>query len=146
MDLKIFKTHRPKDTSDPGFTIPGARLRWISGRVRETGDSTALWTIFRKSKLDKKLVDHIENCYPGAFADGDTIRRGSGELVLAYTTEDMALGHRKYLDGKSKDQSASARLLPKQEYIGKKDYAKITNSEESASSIPSQFLKNKESE
>lgn len=146
VDLKSFKKHRPTDPSDPGFTIPGARLRWISGRVRERSDSSGLWITFRKEKMPKELIEHVENHYPGAFSSGDTVRRGNGELVLAYTDVALAANHRKEIDKATRDQSSRARIMPSQENVGKRDYAKIEEYEESAGSIPSQFLNKKKSE
>lgn len=140
MDLKIFKTHRPTDSSDPGFTIPGAKLRWISGRVRERSDSSGLWIPLRKSAMPKELVTHIDNHYPGAFSEGDTIRRGSGELILAYSSVEAANKHRAELNQRSIEQASRAKIMPKQEAIGRNDFAKITEYEAEASSIPSQFL------
>jgi hypothetical protein len=144
MDIKAFKKHRPVDTSDPGFSIPGARLRWLSGRVRETSSTSQMWVPLKKSRLPKDLVEHIEQCFPNAFADGETIRRGSGELILAYCTEDHAAKHRQELDFKAKEQQTRTRVMPKQEYVGKRDYAKIETYEGEASSIPRHFLKKDE--
>lgn len=147
MDFKNFKVHRPVDPSDPGFTVPGVRFRWNSGRVRERSDSTGIWSLVRKNNLPKDLVEHIQNRYPGAFREGDTIRRGDSELVLAYAKTEVVQEHRKYLDSLSKDQASRAKIMPRQEHIpGGKDFAKITDYEESASSIPSQFLNKKQSE
>lgn len=143
MDFKTFQTHRPIDPTDPGFSIPGVKMRWISGRVRERSPSSQIWMPLRKDKLPPKLVEHIENCFPNAFSDGNTIRRGSGELILAYAPVDRVSEHRTYLDSLSKEQTSKVRIMPKQEHIGTKDYAKITDYEESASTVPSQFLKNK---
>lgn len=142
MELK-FKIHAPKDPSDPGFSIPGAKLRWISGRVRESSGTSQMWIPLRKEKLPKALIDHVQNCFPNAFSDGSTIRRGSGELILAYSTEDVVAKHRKYLDSLASEQVSRARLMPKsQDDNGryKNDYAKIETYEEGASSIPRQFL------
>jgi len=142
IDFKNFKKHRPTDPSDPGFTIPGAKLRWISGRVRERSDSSGLWIPLRKEKMPKELVEHIENCYPGAFSAGDTVRRGSGELILAYASVEQVKNQRKYIDTATRDQMSRARIMPNMTDVGnKKDFAKIEEYEESASSIPSQFLK-----
>lgn len=146
MEFKNFKTHRPLDPTDPGFSIPGVKLRWISGRVRETASTSSIWETFRKSKLPKDLVDHIQRHYPGAFAEGDTIRRGSGELVLAYCSDEMAKQHKKFLEMAASEQAQRARILPAQKDATKNDFSKITHYEESESTIPSQFLKKKDSE
>lgn len=144
MDFKKYKTHRPVDSSDPGFEIPGARLRWVSGRVREVSETSMMWSPVTKDKLEPKLVEHIERCYPGAFSQGNTIRRGSGELILAFMTNEVAERHQQELQIKSKEQQTRTRIMPKQEYVGKRDYAKIDKYEGEASSIPRQFLKKDE--
>lgn len=144
MDFKNFKKHRPVDPSDPGFTIPGARLRWISGRVRERSSTSQYWVPLRKSKMSKELVEHIENCFPNAFSDGETVRRGSGELILAYCPLENADRLREELNSKAKEQQTKTRIMPKQEYVGKRDYAKIEQYEEGASTIPRHFLKKEE--
>lgn len=142
---KEFKTHRPLDPSDPGFTIPGYKLRWISGRVRENSSTGYLWETIKKSDLDKKLVEHIERHYPGTFSSGDTIRRGSGELVLAYAKNDSVKEHRAELDRLATEQSSRSSINLNQEKIGdgKRDYAKVTEFDGQAGSIPSQFLNKK---
>lgn len=147
IDTKKFTAHRPVDPSDPGFVIPGAKLRWISGRVRETSSSSGIWKALKKSELSEKLVAHIEDHYPGAFSHGDTIRRGNGELILAYAPLEAVAKHRAYLDQENRNQSSKARIMPNQEDVGhKNDFAKLETYEKSASSIPSQFLKTKQSE
>lgn len=140
-DFKNFKIRSYKDASDPGFEVPGVRFRWISGKVRERSSTSGLWIPLRKSKIPKELVDHVERRYPGAFADGDTVRRGNGELVLAYSTAEEANKHRKELDKLANEQASRARIMPRQEDVGtKNDFARITDYEAEASSIPSQFL------
>lgn len=147
VDLKNFKTYRPVDPSDPGFEIVGARLRWVSGRARENNTYTSMyWVPVRKSQLPKELVAHIERVYPNAFADGDTIRRGGGELTLAYCDHETARRLERENVERSREQQTPHRVMPKQEYVGKRDYAKLTEYEESASSIPRQFLKGQKEE
>lgn len=144
MDFKNFSTHRSADASDPGFSIQGVKMRWISGRVRERSDSSGIWVPFKKSALPKELVEHILKHYPNAFSEGDTIRRGSGELILAYATKDHADAHRARLDLASKSQASTTKVMPKQDYIGKKDFTKITAYEETSSTVPDHFLSKKE--
>lgn len=149
MDIKQFKKHMPVDVSDPGFSIPGARLRWISGRVRERSDTSGMWIPLRKSQLPKELVTHIENCYPNAFGDGDTIRRGSGELILAIADTQQVAKHQKHLQVLASEQAARAKLVPKAQEDGgkyKNDYAKVEEYEEGASTIPRNFLKKEQAE
>lgn len=144
--IKNFVKHRPVDPSDPGFTIPGIKLRWISGRVRERS-GTDIWRQLRKSDMPKELIDHIENHYPGAFSSGDTVRRGSGELILAYAPMDRVVAHRRALDQATRDQATRSKVMPKMTDVGhKNDFAKIEQYEQSASTIPSGFLKKQETE
>ncbi len=148
MDIKNFQTHRSKDSSDPGFSIPGAKLRWISGKVRELSSSSGIWTPLRKSELPKELVKMLTDRIPGVFSEGDTIRRGNGELTLAYASNEAVAKHKVFLQAASKEQASRAKIMPKQEKIldGKDDFAKIETYEAEASSIPSQFLKEKNQE
>lgn len=142
VDFKNYNKHRPVDPSDIGFTIPGVKMRWTSGRHREAvSESGMLWVPIRKSQLPKELLEHIQSHYPNAFAEGDTIRRGAGgELVLSYCTTEQSKEHRKYLDQKAFDQKNRARFTADQTKIGRNDYARVTEYEESASAIPRQFL------
>lgn len=100
--MSKFKLHRPLDTSDPGFTIPGKTLRWVSGRVAENRANRP-WMVIKKSDLTPELVKHIENSNPGAFAHGDTIRRG--DLVLAACPTEMRDLMRKQLDELTRERS-----------------------------------------
>jgi hypothetical protein len=79
------KLRRPMDPSDPGFEIPGLKLRWLSGRVAENAPGRP-WVILRKQDLPEKLLKHITDTNPAAFTTGDTIRRG--DLVLGYASDD----------------------------------------------------------
>lgn len=99
-----FVKHRPVDRSDPGFTIPGHRLRWVSARVSENEPGRP-WRPLRKSQLSKELQDHLETINPDVFAHGDTIRKG--DLVLALAHEDRAKELRKELNERSRDQERS---------------------------------------
>lgn len=147
VEFKNFKTHRAVDPSDPGFEIPGIKLRWTSGIHREViSESGNLWIPIRKDKLPKELADHIERRYPNAFSDGSTIRRGAGgELTLSYCPIENAIEHRKFLNQKASEQKNRSRFTADQTRIGSNDFAKVTDYEESASSIPRHFLnKNKE--
>lgn len=146
-DLKVYKTHRVTDPSDPGFSIPGVKFRWVSGRVREGSASRDLWKVLRKSDISPKLVTHIESTRPNAFSEGDTIRRGNGELILAYAPFDEIDKHRKYLDALTKEQTSRARITPKQEKIGPNDFTKVETYEGTEGTIPAHFLgKDKKSE
>jgi hypothetical protein len=141
-DLKKFTIERSSDPSNPGFRIPGVKFRWISGRVRETSQTGDLWRVLKKSDLHADLVKHIQQYKPGAFSEGDTIRRGNGELILAYAPVEECIAHRKRLDALTKDQASRARITPKQEKIGPNDFTKLETYEGTEGSIPAQFLGN----
>jgi hypothetical protein len=143
VDLSKFKIHRPVDPSDPGFEIVGVKLRWISGKVRETSSSSNLWIPLRKSKMPPKLLEHIENFHPNAFNAGDTYRRGSGELILAYAPVEHVRKHRVELDMLNREQASRANILQTEGRQTNKDYAKIEEYEGSAGSIPDEFLNKK---
>lgn len=89
MKISTFNLHRPVDSSDPGFSIPGYRLRWISGRVSESNPGRP-WEVIKKSDLPPDLVKHILSRNPSAFSAGETIRRGGEELVLGYSSIEAA--------------------------------------------------------
>lgn len=99
-----FVKNRPVDKSDPGFTIPGKTLRWVSARVSENNPGRP-WVILRKSVLTKELITHLEGINPNAFALGDTIRKG--DLVLAVATKEAHKLHRKELDEKARGRESS---------------------------------------
>lgn len=99
-----YRLHTPTDTSDPGFRIPGKKLHWVSPRVSEINPGRP-WVVIRKSDLPKELATHIENHSPAAFAHGDTIRRG--ELVLAYSSEEVAKRARQELNEIAREREAS---------------------------------------
>lgn len=88
MKLTTFNKHRPVDRTDPGFTIPGVKLRWISGKVSENNPGRP-WVVIKKGDCPKELLEHLERHNPHAFANGDAFRRG--DLVLAFTDEE---GHK----------------------------------------------------
>ena len=143
VDLSKFKIHRPVDSSDPGFEIVGVKLRWISGKVRETSGSSNLWVPLRKSKMPPKLLEHIENYHPNAFNAGDTYLRGNGELILSYAPVEQVRKHRVQLDMLNREQASRANILPSERGESNKDYAKLEEYEESAGSIPDAFLNRK---
>lgn len=75
------KRHRPTDTLDPGFTIDGMKLRWISSR-REEDHFGRIWLPLRREQLEDETVKAMEREAYGIWSGGSTIRRG--DLVLAY--------------------------------------------------------------
>lgn len=85
MKITAFNKHKPIDRTDPGFTIPGVKLRWVSGKVSENSPGRP-WVVITKSDCPKELLEHLSRHNPSAFANGDVYRRG--DLCLAYTTEE----------------------------------------------------------
>lgn len=140
-DVKFLK-HKPVDRSDPGFTIPGHKIRWISGSVAENNPGRP-WVVIRKSKLDKELVEHLKDHNPFAFQEGDTIRRG--DLVLAYAPNDMAEELRNEIRQKAAEQEALVRRGPD---VGFRNgaYAKVEINEErdSTEEMIARFKKERE--
>lgn len=104
-----FRKHTPVDRSDPGFTIAGKTLRWLSGKVSENNPGRP-WVILRKTDLSKDVLDHIERHHPGAFAHGDTVRRG--ELVLGYSGDEVLKDYRSEIRQKAIDLDRSISRAP----------------------------------
>lgn len=111
--IKTFVKHRPVDRSDPGFTIPGHTLRWISGRVSENNPGR-IWMILRKSELPPDLIKYLEQHHPGAFREGDTIRRG--DLVLSYASESFHKDYKAEKVAAAKELQQSLKRTPKMEF------------------------------
>jgi hypothetical protein len=106
-EIKGYRTHRPIDPSDPGFEIPGHKLRWLSGAVSELNPGR-IWQIIRKNDLNPDLLKHIVRHNPGAFSSGDTIRKG--DLVLSYAPNDLVKEVRRELDVRASE--AEGRITP----------------------------------
>lgn len=106
-----FNKHRPIDPSDPGFTLPGVKLRWISGRVQEVY-AGRIWATLRKEDLPAELVKHIESMRPDAFQHGNTYRRYGTELILGYATEQAAKEHRQEINRNSERQMSTIKTSP----------------------------------
>jgi len=123
-----YTLNTPLDNSDPGFTLPGKKLRWLSGKVAENSPARP-WVILRKDKLEKGLIEHIEKYNPSAFSHGDTIRRG--ELVLAYADVAAVEFHAKNLKERALDQERSIRVAPDARDFSGKQRLKIEVSDES---------------
>lgn len=92
---------RPVDRTDPGFRIKGVRLRWLSADVSEIRYGR-IWRVLRKEDMPKELIDHIESVNPGAFRDGNTIKRKG--LFLGWAPEEEALKYRRELDQAAYEQ------------------------------------------
>jgi hypothetical protein len=75
------QTHKPTDDTDPGFTLKGHKLRWVSGAV-ESRRSGRAWVPLKVSALPKEIVKKLQDSNPSWFREGDTIRRG--DTVLNY--------------------------------------------------------------
>lgn len=95
-----FKTHRPKDALDVGFTLDGYKLRWISGRQTEDKFGR-IWQVLHKTDLPEELIKEMKKYHLDLFAHGDTIRKA--ELVLAFAPLERAMEHRKRLDAQNQD-------------------------------------------
>lgn len=120
-----FKTHKPIDRADPGFEIPGKKLRWISPDISEVrGDRP--FQVLRKDELPAKLVEHISKFNPSAFSDGSTIRRG--KLVLAYSTDEAFKAYSKEIHQAAIDQEDSVRQV-RGATQSVRDFAKVTTNE-----------------
>jgi hypothetical protein len=107
MNAKDFRTHKPVDRTDPGFTIAGHTLRWINGRVAENSPGRP-WTVIQKEDLTPEILKLLTRSIPGAFNNGNTVRRG--DLVLAYCPADLAKEHRQELNRLAKEQQK--RIAP----------------------------------
>lgn len=104
-----YKRHRPADRSDPGFTIPGKKLRWVSATVSENNPGR-IWAVIRRQDLPKDLVSHIVVHNPNAFSQGETIRRG--DLVLAYASHEAASELRSEKVELAQEQEQRVKSLP----------------------------------
>lgn len=78
------KFHRPVDPSDPGFTIRGMKIRWISGYV-QSRKPWRMWKTLKVSEMPK--CEEWENWKQenSHVVDGDKIRRGDQTLSYAPT-------------------------------------------------------------
>lgn len=78
-----FTLHRPADNRDPGFLLPGFKLRWLSNLVSDRR-AGRIWEPLRVSDLPEKLKAHLKQRSPiWGKTDGDTIRRGGDVLAFA---------------------------------------------------------------
>lgn len=94
---------RSRDRSDPGFRLPGKKLRWVSAKQTEVNMDRP-WAIIRRSMLPEELLKHLDSINPGMFTAGDTVRRG--DLILAYCSDEAAIAHRKELDQLAEQQKS----------------------------------------
>lgn len=138
-----FKKHTSKDTADPGFEIPGRKLRWISARIAENSPGRP-WMVIRKSELPVELVKHIEGRNPNAFAHGDTFRRG--DLILAYGDVDAVKEYKREIQEKALDLQRSVKFAPDIKNPDGSPRAKVEINEERdvSSEMVARFKKGKE--
>lgn len=88
-----FTTHRPADNSDPGFAVPGKRLRWLSGAV-EDRRAGRIWESVKVSSLPEALQKYLKEKFARNIKD-DNVRRG--DLVLSWASIDACEDERKKL-------------------------------------------------
>lgn len=104
-----FERVRARDKSDPGFRLPGKKLRWISAKQTELNMDRP-WAVLRRSMLPAELLQSLENANPGISSQGDTIRRG--EMTLAYASEEAALHKRKEINTAIAEQKERIGVRP----------------------------------
>jgi hypothetical protein len=75
-----FEFHRPVDNTDPGFTIKGFKLRWLSASV-EVRRAARIWVPLKLSHLPAKVKQKLQEANPRWLGD-DTVRKK--DLTLAY--------------------------------------------------------------
>jgi hypothetical protein len=115
------KTHRPLDTTDPGFSIVGYELRWLAPKVVENSPGRPFFVVSRDS-LPDKLTQEILRYNPFAFREGNTIRRG--DLVLAAVKTEHAEALRR--EKAEMAEALQARLRAGQASGFKTEYSQST--------------------
>lgn len=103
--------NKTKDPSDPGFRLPGFQMRWLSKKVTENSPGRK-WAPLKRADLPEKLREHIETYNPYLVQDGDTIRRGGGELVLAVAPMDIVEEMRADARERADDQMRLINAVP----------------------------------
>lgn len=74
--------HRAVDDTDPGFSLKGYKLHWVSAMV-ESRRAGRMWVPLKLSALPAKAVVKLKESNPSWFnSTGDVIRRR--DLVLSY--------------------------------------------------------------
>lgn len=102
-----FNKHRPKDPLDPGFSISGLRLKWMSPQKTEDR-AGGIWEILRPDTLPIEVLTEMKK--NNLFASGDTIR--NKELVLGFCTEEVHQEMRKEKQQLADDQLRRIKALP----------------------------------
>lgn len=129
-----FKTHRPADRSDPGFTIVGHKLRWVSGKVTEISPGRP-WEIISKQNLSPEMQAHLKKFNPNAFAQGETIRRG--DLVLAYCPNDVYEALQLENREKAKEQEA---MVKRPAISSKSGKSNVTVTDDETTDVTAQMI------
>lgn len=102
-----FTKHRPKDPLDPGFSLSGYRLKWMSPQKTEDR-AGGIWETLHLSNVPKELVETMKK--NNLFAKGDTIRLN--ELVLGICDEATHAQMRKEKQELADDQLKRIRNSP----------------------------------
>ena len=88
MKFSKYTEHRPADARDPGFALPGYKLRWLGADLHERR-SHRIWYPLNVSMLPDDLLKKLKSKNPFWFQDmaGDTIRRRGDVLGFAPINE-----------------------------------------------------------
>lgn len=81
-----FTIHRPTDTLDPGFTLKGKKLYFISAKKTENTPGRP-WEIIRKNNIPQALLEHVRRYNPTAFTEQNDSYR-VGDLILAMAPDE----------------------------------------------------------
>ena len=110
----IFSDKPPRDNSDPGFTLKGHTLRWLSGGV-EARRAPRFWQPLKMSNIPKELQAKFKEKLR-SLVDGDTIRRR--DLVLSFAPDELVQERRKDLRDQ---QRANEAIFRGQQRVGGSD-------------------------
>jgi hypothetical protein len=77
-----FEFHRPVDNTDPGFSIKGCKLRWLSASV-EVRRAARIWMPLKLSMMPEKVQGRLKEYQPRWFGEGDTVRKKDMTLAFA---------------------------------------------------------------
>jgi len=100
----------PKDDLDPGFEIPGYKMRWLAKEVQQRR-ATRIWRVIHVHELHPEIQEHLRAYNPYAISEGDTIRRGRGTVLAAASVAEVKK-HRAKLDEKNRQLVNSADASP----------------------------------
>lgn len=102
-----FTKHRPKDPLDPGFSLSGYRLKWMSPQKTEDR-AGGIWETLQLESIPSELKDVMKK--NNLFAKGNTIR--NNELVLGFCSEEAHQEMRKEKQALAEDQLKRIRNVP----------------------------------